>query len=209
MRAFCRSGRTASTAAYTDWGTGNGQHVVVCVHGMTRNSRDFDALAGDLAAACRVVCMDVAGRGRSDWLDDPADYAFAVYLNDAATLIALVSERPTGPPVVRLVNRLFGRDRPRFIDWVGTSMGGLLGMLLAAKPNSPIRRLVLNDVGPFVAWQALANLKSMHAGREMRFRDLAQVEAHLRGVCAEFGPLADEEWKRVAENSAEPVEDGS
>jgi len=194
--------------AYTDWGAANGQHVVVCVHGMTRNSRDFDALAADLASTCRVVCMDVVGRGRSDWLGDASDYAFPVYLHDAATLIALVSERQSGPPVVRLVNRLTGRDGPRFIDWVGTSMGGLIGMMLAAKPNSPIRRLVLNDVGPFVAWQAFANLKSMHAGKETRFQDLAEVEAYVRGVCAEFGPLSDEQWKRVAENSVEAIESG-
>ena len=194
---------------YTDWGQPNSQHVVVCVHGMTRNSRDFDDLAGQLANACRVVCMDVVGRGRSDWLEDASDYAFPVYLHDAATLIALVSERPSQPPVMRLFNRFTRRDQPRFIDWVGTSMGGLIGMMLAAKPNSPIRRLVLNDVGPFVAWRAFADLKSMHGGRETRFRSLADMESHLRRVCAEFGPLTDEQWQRVTENSAEAIEDGS
>ncbi len=194
--------------AYTDWGAPGNQHVVICVHGMTRNSRDFDALAATLAGTCRVVAMDVVGRGRSDWLDDPSDYAFPVYLHDAATLIALMSERPFAPPVMRLVHRLTGRDQPRFIDWVGTSMGGLIGMMLAAKPNSPIRRLVLNDVGPFVAWQVFADLKSMHLRKETRFTSLAEVESHLRSACAEFGPLSDEEWRRVAENGAEASEDG-
>jgi pimeloyl-ACP methyl ester carboxylesterase len=196
--------------AYTDWGARTSQHVVVCVHGMTRNSRDFDDLAGALSGACRIVCMDVVGRGRSDWLSDASDYAFPVYLHDAATLIALVSERPSAPPVVRILDRLrlIGRDQPRFIDWVGTSMGGLIGMMLAAKPNSPIRRLVLNDIGPFVAWQALADLKSMHDDRQARFLNLDEVESHLRKVCAEFGPLTDEQWRRVAENSADLTEEG-
>jgi pimeloyl-ACP methyl ester carboxylesterase len=193
--------------AYTDWGAESCQHIVICVHGMTRNSRDFDALAGALAGSCRVASMDVVGRGRSDWLTDPSDYAFPVYLHDAATLIALLSARPSGPPVMRLVHRLTGRDQPRFIDWVGTSMGGLIGMMLAAKANSPIRRLVLNDVGPFVAWQAFTNLKSMHTGKT-HFQSLAEVESHLRNVCAEFGPLTDEQWRSVAENSAEAAEDG-
>ena len=106
------------------------------MHGLARNSRDFDFLARELATDCRVVCPDVAGRGVSEGLADTSDSSFSTNLADAAALIA----RVTAPP------------GPASIDWVGTSMGGLIGMLLAAKPQSPIRRLVLNDVGPFISW---------------------------------------------------------
>jgi pimeloyl-ACP methyl ester carboxylesterase len=116
----------------------------MCVHGLTRNSRDFDELAAALAArGCRVVCMDVVGRGDSAWLEHKEDYGFAQYLADAAALLA----RLTAPaPRVSLLRRLQGASEGQRIDWVGTSMGGLIGMMIAAKPNSPIRRLVLNDV---------------------------------------------------------------
>ena len=194
--------------AYTDWGDPRSEHVVVCVHGMTRNSRDFDVLAANLASECRVACMDVVGRGQSDWLADAGDYGFPVYLHDAATLIAVVSQRQPAPSLARLAQQLTGRDRKPFIDWIGTSMGGLMGMMLASKPNSPIRRLVLNDIGPFVPWQAFADLKSMHMGKDLRFSDLAEVEQYLRAACSEFGPLDDLQWKQVARHSAEAIEGG-
>jgi len=134
--------------AYLDWGKHSAAQAVVCVHGLSRNSRDFDFLARGLARDCRVICPDVVGRGDSEWLADKSDYSFSTYLTDAAALIARITA--PAPPVS------FGTFRglrkaaasPAQIDWVGTSMGGLIGMLLAAKPGSPIRRLVLNDVGP-------------------------------------------------------------
>jgi pimeloyl-ACP methyl ester carboxylesterase len=194
--------------AYTDWGGPREQHVVVCVHGMTRNSRDFDMLAADLASECRVVCMDVVGRGESDWLEDPRDYGFPVYLNDAATLIAVLSQTQPAQPLAQFIQRLTGGNHLPFIDWVGTSMGGLIGMMLASKPNSPIRRLVLNDIGPFVPWQAFADLKSMHSGKGARFRDLDDVEVFLRSACEDFGPLSDAQWKDVARHSAVAIQGG-
>ena len=193
--------------AYQDWGNPSASRVVVCVHGLSRNSRDFDFLARELAQDSRVVCPDVVGRGDSDWLADKGDYRFSTYLADAAALIARITA-PT-PPV------FFGtfRDRRKpgastHIDWVGTSMGGLIGMLLAAKPGSPIRRLVLNDVGPFIPWSALYRLKGyVHGGGV--FRDAAQVEAYLRDACAPFGPLTDEQWRHLAQHSAQRMEDGT
>jgi pimeloyl-ACP methyl ester carboxylesterase len=170
--------------AYLDWGSATAEQVVVCVHGLARNSRDFDFLARALATDCRVVCPDVAGRGDSEWLRDKSDYSFSTYLTDAAALIA----RITAPAP------------PAQIDWVGTSMGGLIGMLLAAKPQSPIRRLVLNDVGAFISWGSLYRLKGYVAG-EVSFRTLADVEKHLRGVLSPFGPLSDEQWRHLAEHS--------
>jgi len=133
--------------AYTEWGNADGLHLVVCVHGLTRNSRDFDELAASLAdRGCRVACMDVVGRGESDWLEHKQDYGFSQYLSDAAALLA----RLTAPPARLSPAPAPGGERGTRIDWVGTSMGGLIGMMLAARRDSPIRRLVLNDVGPMV-----------------------------------------------------------
>ena len=193
--------------AYTEWGNPDGRHIVVCVHGLTRNSRDFDELAAALAArGCRVVCMDVVGRGDSDWLEHKEDYGFAQYLADAAALLA----RLTAPaPRVSLLRRLQGASEGQRIDWVGTSMGGLIGMMIAAKPNSPIRRLVLNDVGPLVPWPALARLKIASRGVGMRFASIEDVERHLRETCAPFGPLADGQWRRLAEHGSRRGKNGA
>ncbi|MDE2358887.1 MAG: alpha/beta fold hydrolase [Betaproteobacteria bacterium] len=154
--------------AYTEWGDARNAHVVLCVHGLSRNSRDFDPLAEELETRYRVVCMDVVGRGDSDWLADKSGYSFSTYLSDAASLIARVTTPVTGGLLDSLHARLGGSRPAARLDWVGTSMGGLIGMLLAAKPGSPIRRLVLNDVGPFVPWDALISLKG-HVGSETRF----------------------------------------
>lgn len=183
--------------AYTDWGHPANPHVVVCVHGLARNSRDFDYLAAALTPECRVVCMDVAGRGESDWLESKSDYTFATYQSDAAAMLA----RASAP-----ARRWFGRSSaaPR-VDWVGTSMGGLIGMFLAAKRNSPIRRLVLNDVGAMIPWSALFRMKG-YITRGKRFTGPEAVEAYLREVCAPFGPLTDEQWRHLARHSARPGE---
>ena len=180
--------------AYTDWGDPTNPHVVVCVHGLARNSRDFDFLAAELAGECRVVCMDVVGRGESDWLEAKSDYTFSTYLNDAAAMLA----RVTAPPEAKWFRKSSVKAR---LDWVGTSMGGLIGMFLAAKRGSPIRRLVLNDVGALVPWSALFRIKG-YITRGRRFRDLGEVEAYLREVCAPFGPLSDAQWRHLAQHSA-------
>ena len=193
--------------AYLDWANSSSGRVVVCVHGLSRNCRDFDFLARELAQSCRVVCPDVVGRGDSEWLADKSEYSFSTYLSDAAALIARITA--PSPPVafgtIRRARR--SADGPAQIDWVGTSMGGLIGMLLAAKRGSPIRRLVLNDIGAFISWGSLYRLKGYVAGGGS-FRDLAEVEAYLRDACAPFGPLTDEQWRHLAEHSAARVGDG-
>jgi pimeloyl-ACP methyl ester carboxylesterase len=194
--------------AYTEWGSSHNPHVVICVHGLTRNGRDFDDLAAGLASDCRVVCMDVAGRGQSDWLPNKSDYGFAFYQSDAAALIAHVAAR-SGGVLAWLAGFVQGLGRPKRIDWVGTSMGGLIGMMLAAKPNSPIGRLVLNDVGPLVPWSGLVRLKNVNSGLNAKFKDLDEVEQHLRVACASFGPLTDRQWRRVARHSVRRGEDGT
>ena len=197
---LCLSPGGFHRVAYLDWGPVASNHVVLCVHGLARNSRDFDFLAAELARDCRVICPDVVGRGDSEWLADKSDYRFSTYLADAAVLLARVTA-----PRRSLLSGLFGRW-PAFrraakrIDWVGTSMGGLIGMLLAAKPGSPIRRLVLNDVGPFVSWGSLSRLKG-YVGGGRSFPSMAAAETWIREVCAPFGRLTDRQWRHLARHS--------
>lgn len=197
--------------AYTDWGEPHNPHVVICVHGLSRNSRDFDRLASALSADCRVVCPDVVGRGESDWLQDRFAYCFPTYLSDAAALVARVTVPAPKGLLADLRDRLRGRPSEPVavpeLDWIGTSMGGLIGMLLAAKPGSPIRRLVLTDVGPFVPWAGLVRLKG-HVGNDSTFETMAEVESHFRRVCAEFGQLDDDYWHHIAAHGVSLGEDG-
>ncbi|HSE77726.1 MAG TPA: alpha/beta hydrolase [Alphaproteobacteria bacterium] len=168
--------------AYSDWGRGDAARAVVCAHGLTRNARDFDVLAAALAVdGYRVVCVDMPGRGASGWLAQPEGYGYPLYVSVAAALLARI-----GMPEV---------------DWVGTSMGGIIGMMLAAKANTPIRRLVLNDIGPMIPKPALERIAE-YVGADPRFDDLAGVEAYLRRVNAAFGPLGDAEWAHLARHSA-------
>jgi len=178
---------------YTDWGDQAASRVAVCVHGLTRNARDFDVLASALAdAGARVVCVDVAGRGGSDRLADPAAYRVDVYTGHMARLLELLELRG--------------------VAWVGTSMGGLIGMALAgaatdAAEPSPIERLVLNDIGPFVPKAALEPIQA-YLGLDLLFPDLATLEAHLRQIHAPFGPLTDEQWAHLARHSSRELPDG-
>ena len=173
--------------AYVAWGDGEAAHNVVCVHGLTRNGRDFDALATTLAESRRVVCPDVVGRGQSDWLRDPHQYQTAQYVADMAALIA--------------------RMDVGWVDWVGTSMGGLIGMALAAQQGSPIRKLVLNDVGPFIPKAALEAI-AVYCGKAPPFPDEAALEDYLRRIHASFGPLTDAQWRHLATHAARQTEDG-
>ena len=198
--------------AYSDWGDTSARHVVICVHGLSRNSRDFDFLARALESDCRVVCPDVVGRGDSEWLADKSGYNFGTYLADAAALIARVTMPPRGSFFSELHRRLRSRrgddQEPQRLDWVGTSMGGLIGMLLAAKPGSPIRRLVLNDVGPLVPWNALLRLSGAMV-QGTRFTSRAAAETQLRGACATFGIDDEAHWTHLIDHSIVEDDDGS
>ncbi len=164
---------------YQLWQQDPAAPAAVCVHGLTRNGRDFDALAARLAAHHRVFCPDVLGRGRSDRLTNPEGYTNPDYAGDMVPLIA--------------------RTGAAEVDWVGTSMGGLIGMILAALPNSPIRRLVINDVGPEIPKAAMARIRD-YVGYDPAYGTLEELEAHLRKVHAPFGPLTDAEWRAMAEH---------
>jgi pimeloyl-ACP methyl ester carboxylesterase len=176
--------------AYADWGDASARRVAICCHGLTRNGRDFDVLAQALVGrmGVRVICPDVVGRGRSGWLRDPAGYGYPRYIADMAGLIGSLGLAE--------------------VDWIGTSMGGLIGMFLAADPNTPIRRLVMNDVGASLPKAALERIAG-YVGRDERFDSLDAVEAHLRRVHAPFGPLTDPQWAHLAEHGHRRRADGS
>ncbi len=167
--------------AYALWGDVRARRALICVHGLTRTGRDFDVLAQGLADVYRVACPDLPGRGHSHWLAVHADYKPPTYMTDLAALIARLDVDE--------------------VDWIGTSLGGLLGMMLAAQPNSPIRKLVLNDVGAVITRPALERIAG-YVGTDPVFADLAALEAYLREVHAPFGPLTDAQWRHLAEHSA-------
>jgi pimeloyl-ACP methyl ester carboxylesterase len=173
---------------YIEWGDPHNPRVVLCVHGLTRNCRDFDALAAALAPHCRVLCPDVVGRGESDWLPHPQDYGYPLYLSDMAALIA--------------------RSGAQSVYWVGTSMGGLIGMMLAAQPNNPVHKLVINDVGPLVPKAALQRLAG-YVGKAPPMRSVDELEHYFRQVFAGFGTLTPEQWRHMATASARHNDDGT
>lgn len=174
--------------AYAEWGSPKASRTVLCVHGVSRNGRDFDALAEGLAEqGARVIAPDLPGRGRSDWLATPAHYTDRAYTRAMATLIARLDVEQ--------------------VDWVGTSLGGHIGMLMASEPETPVRRLVLNDFGARISAAALRRIGS-YLTKQWRFASVADLEAHLREMHAPFGKLSDAQWRHLAEHSAVPDDKG-
>ncbi|HVL56880.1 MAG TPA: alpha/beta hydrolase [Burkholderiaceae bacterium] len=160
--------------AYWEWGDADNPQVLLCVHGLTRTGRDFDAIAQRLSRRFRVVCPDMIGRGRSDWVEDPMLYVVPQYVADCVTLVARL-----------------GVDE---VDWLGTSMGGLIGLGLASLNGHPIRRLILNDIGPEIDPVGLARIAS-YAGAHPYFDSFEQGEERLRQISAEFGPHTPEQFR--------------
>lgn len=181
--------------AWWSWGDPRASHVVLCVHGLTRQGRDFDRLAQGLLARARqpirVICPDVAGRGRSEWLPQATLYQVPQYVSDMLTLLGALQARA---PMTTF-------------DWVGTSMGGLIGMVLAGQPQlslpSPVRRLVLNDVGPAIAWPSVQRMQA-YVGRYGRYPDLASAAAFLRELSAGFGPVPEDLWLEMSRHMLRP-----
>ncbi|MGK2898114.1 MAG: alpha/beta fold hydrolase [Burkholderiaceae bacterium] len=169
----CLGARGLHRMAYWEWGEPANPRVLVCVHGLSRQGRDFDTLARAMSAQYRVVCPDVVGRGASDWLADPAGYQIPAYVADMVTLLA--------------------RLNARTVHWVGTSMGGLVGLGLASLPQSPIGRLVLNDVGPSIEFDALVRIGT-YLGQPLRWGTLEEAADYLRAISASFGPHTREQW---------------
>ena len=173
--------------AYVEWGDAKNPRVLVCVHGLTRNARDFDFLAKSLSQHYRVVCPDVVGRGRSNWLRIKDHYQLQQYAADMVTLIARLNVEE--------------------VHWVGTSMGGLIGMALAAQADTPITRLVLNDVGPVISAAAVKRIGE-YVGQMPEFASFKDAEQYIRLVSAPFGKLTDAQWKHLTEHVTRQKADG-
>jgi pimeloyl-ACP methyl ester carboxylesterase len=173
--------------AYTEWGARDNPRVLICVHGLTRNGRDFDALAEAMSGHYRVICPDVVGRGQSGRLRDPAGYAIPQYVADMVTLIA--------------------RLNVDSVHWVGTSMGGLIGMALAAQEGTPIHRLVLNDVGPQITSESLQRIAT-YVGTDPDWANFDEALAYVKAVSAPFGPLTEAQWRHLTETSIVQRPDG-
>ena len=173
--------------AYWEWGAAANPRVLVCAHGLSRQGRDFDVLARALSGHYRVVCPDVVGRGRSDRLPDPAGYQLATYVADMVTLLARLDARQ--------------------LHWLGTSMGGLIGLGLAALPGTPIEKLVLNDIGPAIEYAAVLRIGG-YLGQPQRWASVEQAAEYLRTISPGFGPHSGDEWLALTQAMVKPVPDG-
>lgn len=176
---------------YSEFGAEN-HKIIICVHGLTGNGRDFDYLAPALAdEGYRVIAIDMPGRGRSDFCADPSLYCYKEYLHVLNTLMAKTGVTPETK-----------------IDWIGTSMGGLLGFRLAGVPNSPIKRMILNDVGPFVPQEALDFIAG-YVSRDYEFESVEQLRdfmKQMRGPA--YGPVTEEQWLHMAKSNMRQLESG-
>jgi pimeloyl-ACP methyl ester carboxylesterase len=171
--------------AYVEFGN-PAAPAVLCVHGLTRNGRDFDALAAALEDRFHVICPDLPGRGKSDWLAEPMAYQPPSYVVALSHLLAALGKK---------------------VSWVGTSLGGICGMMVAAAQNTPITRMVLNDVGPLIPAGSLKRIRDYMTAAPERFVSMAALEAYLREVHAPFGKLTDAQWAQLARFSARSVLD--
>jgi pimeloyl-ACP methyl ester carboxylesterase len=173
--------------AYWEWGDAANPRVLVCAHGLSRQGRDFDTFAQTMTDHYRIVCPDVVGRGQSDWLIDPMGYTIPHYVADMVTLLA--------------------RLQAETLHWVGTSMGGLIGLGLAALRDSPVRKLVLNDVGPTIQADALARIGA-YLGAPMRWSTLDEAADYLWSISQGFGPHSRDEWLALTRPMLVPDDDG-
>ncbi len=185
-RVKCLSPAGVHEMAYVEWGDPRNERVLVCVHGLTRVGRDFDRLAQALSGRYRVVCPDVVGRGASDRLRDPAFYGIPQYVADMVTLVARL-------------------DVPH-VHWVGTSMGGLIGIWLGGQPGSPISRMVINDVGPTLDAAALTRIGD-YVGKPMRFASVDEATDYVTSISLPFGLRSRDEWRTITESVIRPVHD--
>ena len=197
---MCPDAASGHRMAYWEWGQPQSTHVVVCVHGLSRQGRDFDTLARALCEQSghkvRVVCPDVVGRGQSDWLHDPQAYQILTYAADMMVLLAQL--------------------KPTTLDWVGTSMGGLIGMALAGQGSDSsraagalaVRRLVLNDVGPAIEWQALQRIGN-YLGNTGEFASVQQAADAMWVISSSFGPHTPEQWLALSRHMVRPLDDVS
>ena len=187
----CPDAQGQHRMAYWQWGEASCDHVIICAHGLSRQGRDFDVLAQSLLEAApskvRIVCPDVVGRGKSDWLKDPMGYQIPQYAAD----------------MVALINQL----QPKTLDWVGTSMGGLIGMVICGQPDLPlsvkVRKLVLNDVGPALEWTAIQRI-GQYIGKTGQFDSVQQAADAMWAISSSFGPHTPEQWLALSQAMVKP-----
>ena len=201
---ICPDAADGHRMAYWQWGQPDSPHLVLCVHGLTRQGRDFDVLAQALCAQAgpshaggiRVICPDVAGRGESEWLKDSMGYQVPAY---AADMLALLAQLHAQAPIATL-------------DWVGTSMGGLIGMVVCGQPALPlpvpVRKLVLNDVGPALQWQAIQRIGT-YLGQAGHFDTLQDAADAMWTISSSFGPHTPEQWMALSQPMVRPVSPGT
>lgn len=173
--------------AYTEWGDARSPRVLICLHGLARNGRDFDDVARAMAGDYRVVCPDLVGRGKSGRLADSAAYRPEQYVSDMLVLLARLDVES--------------------VDWLGTSLGGVVGLVLAGLNDTPIRRLLLNDVGPEIHPAAMRRIAD-YLGRAPSFANIDEAERYVRLVGAPFGNLTDAQWRRLTETNLRALPDG-
>lgn len=187
----CANPKGLHRMAYWEWGAQDNPRVVVCVHGLSRQGRDFDTLAQALSGEFRVICPDVVGRGQSDWLPDPMLYAVPTYVADMVALLARLNVEQ--------------------VSWVGTSMGGLIGLSLASLHAqgqvSPISRLVLNDVGPVIEFASLQRIGT-YLGAPRRFPSVEAGAEFLWSISQSFGPHTPEQWLALSRPQFKPAPEG-
>jgi pimeloyl-ACP methyl ester carboxylesterase len=179
----CLGARGLHRMAYWEWGDAANPKVLVCAHGLSRQGRDFDVLADALKGDYRVVAPDVVGRGQSDWLADPAGYQIPAYVADMVTLLARLDART--------------------VHWLGTSMGGLIGLGLASLPGSPVDRLVLNDVGPAVHPEAIARIGA-YLGLPLSWSSPEEAADYMWSISQGFGPHTREQWLALTRPMLKP-----
>lgn len=184
----CLSPYGLHKTAYREWGNPNNPKVLICVHGVTRISNDFDEMAAALCDEYRVICPDIVGRGLSDWLPDPQLYRIPQYVSDMVCLIA--------------------RSGAQKVDWFGTSMGGLIGIVMASMRESPVNKLILNDIGPALNFSALSRIGN-YIGQELSFTSFEEGAEYIRSISAPFGPHSEAQWRKIAANVLKQKPDGT
>lgn len=172
--------------AYTQWGKAN-EKVLFCVHGLSRNSRDFDHIAKALSDKYHVICIDIVGRGKSDWLENSAQYNYSTYISDCLSLL--------------------GHLGIKQVDWLGTSMGGVMGMIIASQFPGIIQKMIINDVGPVISGKALGRILD-YVGRTDAFTDKEAAQKALRKKLATFGITSEEHWEHMFEHSFHRLDNG-
>lgn len=175
--------------AWLEWGDSTNPRVIMCVHGLTRNAHDFDYLAQALSAEYRLIVPDMPGRGDSEWLKDTANYNYVSYMMDCLALLEHLNVQT--------------------VDWIGTSMGGIIGMMIAVLHPGLIQKLVLNDIGSVVPKTGLERIVAYVSQAPQHFASRPEAEKQLRLMAASFGLKQEAHWEHLFRHSIKERPDGT